>query len=41
MVTSVLDAEHRQVLMLPNPFSARSRGLYREEGGALRFAYRL
>ncbi|MEU2853960.1 sacsin N-terminal ATP-binding-like domain-containing protein [Streptomyces syringium] len=41
VVTSVLDAEHRQVRMLPNPFSERGRGLYREEGGALRFAYRL
>ncbi|MCE3031833.1 sacsin N-terminal ATP-binding-like domain-containing protein [Streptomyces sp. CMSTAAHL-2] len=41
VVTSVLDAEHRQIRMLPNPFSERGRGLYREEGGALRFAYRL
>ncbi|MFE2292989.1 sacsin N-terminal ATP-binding-like domain-containing protein [Streptomyces sp. NPDC059452] len=41
VVTSVLDAEHRQLRMLPNPFSERGRGLYREEGGALRFAYRL
>ncbi|MCC0094720.1 hypothetical protein K7B10_07960 [Streptomyces flavotricini] len=41
VITSVLDAEHRQVRMLPNPFSERGRGLYREEGGALRFAYRL
>lgn len=41
VVTSVLDAEHRQVRMLPNPFSARGHGLYREEGGVLRFAYRL
>ncbi|MER5203615.1 DUF3883 domain-containing protein [Streptomyces sp. NPDC002825] len=41
VVTWVLDAEHRHVRMLPNPFSERGRGLYREEGGALRFAYRL
>ena len=41
VVTSALDSEHRQVRMLPNPFSERGRGLYREEGGALRFAYLL
>ncbi|MEU6210847.1 hypothetical protein ABZ891_13130 [Streptomyces sp. NPDC047023] len=40
-VTSALDAEHLRVAMLPNPFGRRGRGLYREEGGALRFTYRL
>ncbi|MFB7715193.1 sacsin N-terminal ATP-binding-like domain-containing protein [Streptomyces sp. NPDC056105] len=41
MVTSVLDPARLRVAMLPNPFSARGRDLYREEGGALRFSYRL
>lgn len=41
VVTSVLDTEHLKLAMLPNPFGKRGRGLYREEGGALRFAYRL
>lgn len=40
-ITSVLDPERLTVTMLPNPFSARGRGVYREEGGALRFSYRL
>ncbi|OON72451.1 hypothetical protein [Streptomyces tsukubensis] len=38
---SVLDAEHRQVRILPNPFSERGRGINREKGGVLRSAYRL
>ncbi|MFC1412825.1 sacsin N-terminal ATP-binding-like domain-containing protein [Streptacidiphilus sp. N1-12] len=41
VVTSVLDAARLQMHMLPNPFGARGRGYYREEGGALRFTYRL
>ncbi|MFE9570408.1 hypothetical protein ACFYMW_18145 [Streptomyces sp. NPDC006692] len=41
VITSVLDAAQLQVHMLPNPFSARGRGHYREEGGALRFTYHL
>ncbi|MFH9330361.1 sacsin N-terminal ATP-binding-like domain-containing protein [Streptomyces althioticus] len=41
MVTSVLEPSRLRVAMLPNPFSARGRDLYREEGGALRFSYRL
>ncbi|MFD3910759.1 sacsin N-terminal ATP-binding-like domain-containing protein [Streptomyces sp. NPDC058603] len=40
VITSVLDPEHMKVSMLPNPFSDRGRGVYREEGGALRFSYR-
>ena len=41
VITSVFDASRLTVTMLPNPFSAGGRGLYREEGGALRFSYRL
>ncbi|MFH8691195.1 sacsin N-terminal ATP-binding-like domain-containing protein [Streptomyces anulatus] len=41
MVTSVLEPSRLRIAMLPNPFSARGRDLYREEGGALRFSYRL
>ncbi|GAA3022755.1 DUF3883 domain-containing protein [Streptomyces lactacystinicus] len=41
VITSVLDSEGLQVHMLPNPFGARGRGYYREEGGALRFTYHL
>ncbi|MFH9351130.1 sacsin N-terminal ATP-binding-like domain-containing protein [Kitasatospora sp. NPDC017646] len=41
VITSVLDSEELQVYMLPNPFGARGRGYYREEGGALRFTYHL
>ncbi|MFJ7275392.1 sacsin N-terminal ATP-binding-like domain-containing protein [Kitasatospora sp. NPDC098663] len=41
VITSVLDSEQLQVHMLPNPFGARGRGYYREEGGALRFTYHL
>ncbi|MEE1752176.1 sacsin N-terminal ATP-binding-like domain-containing protein [Streptomyces sp. SP18CS02] len=40
-ITSVLDPEGLGVHVLPNPFSARGRGVYREEGGALRFSYRM
>ncbi|WP_440068609.1 sacsin N-terminal ATP-binding-like domain-containing protein [Streptosporangium sp. OZ121] len=41
VITWVLDPERTTVTMLRNPFSAQSQGLYREEGGALRFSYRL
>lgn len=41
MVTSVLDPERVDIHMLPNPFGKQGRGRYREEGGALRFSYRL
>lgn len=41
VVTSVLEPVRLRVLMLPNPFSSRGRDLYREEGGALRFSYRI
>ncbi|MYR56332.1 DUF3883 domain-containing protein, partial [Streptomyces sp. SID625] len=41
VVTSVLEPSRLRVAMLPNPFGARGRDLYREEGGALRFSYRL
>jgi hypothetical protein len=41
VVTSVLDPKRVNVQMLPNPFSKDGRGRYREEGGALRFSYRL
>ncbi|MFJ1792474.1 sacsin N-terminal ATP-binding-like domain-containing protein [Kitasatospora griseola] len=38
-VTNVLDPAAVRVDVLPNPFAARGRGRYREEGGALRFSY--
>ncbi|WP_345570828.1 protein NO VEIN domain-containing protein [Streptomyces plumbiresistens] len=41
VVTSVLDPERVDIHMLPNPFGKQGRGRYREEGGALRFSYRL
>ncbi|MGW6891050.1 sacsin N-terminal ATP-binding-like domain-containing protein [Streptomyces chartreusis] len=41
VVTSALEPARLRVLMLPNPFSSRGRDLYREEGGALRFSYRI
>jgi len=41
VVTNVLDPAQARVTMLPNPFSARGRGAYREDGGALRFSYLL
>ncbi|MFJ8589354.1 sacsin N-terminal ATP-binding-like domain-containing protein [Streptomyces sp. NPDC093595] len=41
VVTAVLEPEHVRVRMLPNPFGRRGRGQYREEGGALRFSYRM
>ncbi|MFJ5920967.1 protein NO VEIN domain-containing protein [Kitasatospora sp. NPDC092948] len=41
VITSVLNVAQLQVHMLPNPFSVRGRGYYREEGGALRFTYHL
>ncbi|MEU7147186.1 DUF3883 domain-containing protein [Streptomyces sp. NPDC045456] len=40
-VTSVHDPAKLRVHVLPNPYSARGRGVYREEGGALRFSYRM
>lgn len=40
-VTNALDPEHLMITMLPNPFSNRGRNAYREEGGALRFSYRI
>ncbi|MFI5531941.1 hypothetical protein ACIA8O_25750 [Kitasatospora sp. NPDC051853] len=41
VVTSVLDPDAVRVRVLPNPFGPRGRGRYREEGGALRFSYRV
>ncbi|PZG19835.1 sacsin N-terminal ATP-binding-like domain-containing protein [Nonomuraea aridisoli] len=40
-VTWVLTPERTMVHRLPNPFSTEGRGLYRMEGGSLRFSYRL
>ncbi|MER6125390.1 hypothetical protein ABT173_22700 [Streptomyces sp. NPDC001795] len=41
VITSILAPERVNIQMLPNPFSKDGRGRYREEGGALRFSYRL
>lgn len=40
-ITFTLDPDLLKITMLPNPFSARGRDAYREEGGALRFSYRI
>ncbi|WP_370018421.1 sacsin N-terminal ATP-binding-like domain-containing protein [Planotetraspora sp. GP83] len=40
-VTWVLTPERTVVHRMPNPFSTAGRGLYRMEGGSLRFSYRL
>ncbi|MFI0220291.1 sacsin N-terminal ATP-binding-like domain-containing protein [Streptomyces lydicus] len=41
LVTHALTPDRMDIHMLPNPFGKRGRGRYREEGGALRFSYRL
>ncbi|TDC57279.1 DUF3883 domain-containing protein [Micromonospora sp. KC207] len=41
LVTHVLEPDARHVFMLPNPFSKRGQGLFRELGGRLRYAYKL
>ncbi|GCB53477.1 sacsin N-terminal ATP-binding-like domain-containing protein [Streptomyces sp. NL15-2K] len=41
MVTHALAPGRMDIHMLPNPYGKRARGRYREEGGALRFSYRL
>ena len=41
IITWVLNPERTMVTMLRNPFSVNGRDFYREEGGALRFSYRL
>ena len=41
VITDVFDPTTRLMRMLPNPFSRRGRGRFRELGGSLRYAYRL
>ncbi|MFG3545901.1 sacsin N-terminal ATP-binding-like domain-containing protein [Streptomyces sp. NPDC047725] len=41
MVTHALTPDRMNIRMLPNPYAKRGRGRYREEGGSLRFSYRL
>ncbi|MFD9327832.1 sacsin N-terminal ATP-binding-like domain-containing protein [Streptomyces sp. NPDC060065] len=41
MVTNALTPHRTNICMLPNPYAKRGRGRYREEGGSLRFSYRL
>ncbi len=41
VITDVFDPTARRMRMLPNPFSKRGRGRFRELGGSLRYAYRL
>ncbi|WP_433919792.1 DUF3883 domain-containing protein [Streptomyces canus] len=41
MVTHALTPHRMNIRMLPNPYAKRGRGRYREEGGSLRFSYRL
>jgi hypothetical protein len=41
VITDVFDPTARLMRMLPNPFSRRGRGRFRELGGSLRYAYRL
>lgn len=40
VVTSVFDPEQWRIRLLPNPFTAQGRKLFREDGGALVYAYR-
>lgn len=37
LVTSVLESDSRRIFVLPNPFSARGRGLFRVVGRGLRY----
>ncbi|MFB6556933.1 hypothetical protein, partial [Streptomyces sp. NPDC056405] len=41
MVTHALTPDRMNIRMLPNPYAKRGRGRYGEEGGSLRFSYRL
>jgi len=39
VVSNVLDAAHRRILVLPNPFSKRGRGLFEATGTGIKFRF--